>query len=66
MSKKVSIKWQTSAEPVTIYAEATPDGSMVSIWTKSRTLGLYRMPRFGSKGLTASTLRNVLRGIDND
>jgi hypothetical protein len=66
MSKKVSIKWQTSAAPVMIYAEATPDGSMVSVWTKNRNLGLYRMPRFGSKGLTASTLRNVLKGIDND
>lgn len=61
MAKKVSFKFQPkSGDPFNVYGQLTDDGTMVATWNKTHNLGLFRIERFGPKGLTASTLRHVM------
>lgn len=63
MTKKVSFKWHNRAgDPVNVYGQATQRGDYVSVWTRDASLGLYKIERFGERGLTAGTLKNVLMG----
>lgn len=61
MAKKTSFKWQTkTGEPLNVYGELSKDGLSVFTWTKHQNTGIFRIERFGSRGLTSATLKHVM------
>ena len=61
MTKKVSFKTRTrSGDEVNVYGQLTEDGRDVLTWTKFANYGIFRIERFGPKGLTSATLKHVM------
>lgn len=61
MAKKVSFKHFTkSGDPINVYGQLSEDGRDVLTWTKHANYGIYRIERFGERGLTSATLKHVM------
>lgn len=62
MAKKVSFRTPTkSGAEVIMYGQLSDDGRDVFTWTKHSPYGIFRIERFGARGLTAKTLEHVMK-----